>query len=106
MAKQPSKATFSYITDFLATSLRFSHLSTPKILSSLRDNEYLRNSKLFIIKVQEEFLARAQLPQGSLLLKLSPGGTKPGAGRPSGTGEDVRFYYDESKMKTASDGGR
>jgi len=59
MAKQPSKSTFSYITDFLATSLRFSHMATSKILSSLRDSEHLRNSKLFIAKVQDEFLTRA-----------------------------------------------
>jgi len=109
MAKQPSKTTFTYITDFLAATLRFSCLATPKILSSLRDSEHLRNSKLYIAKVQEEFLARAQLPQASLILKLSPGGNKPigGPSKTSGIGsEPLRFHYDEAKMKTSSEGGR
>lgn len=42
----------------LSQPLRFYYLSTKKILSALRDNEFLRSSQLFFSRTAEEFNAR------------------------------------------------
>jgi hypothetical protein len=93
------------VTDFLSTSIRFSHLSSSKLLSALRDNEYLRASRIFISKTQEEFLIRAQLPQASfVLLKISPPSKHSTTNK--SYGDPKRLHYDENKLKSAVEGGR
>ena len=92
-SRQPSSSSLSFATDLLATTLRFQHLSTPKLLSALRDSPPLRHSKLFTTLVTHEFLTRAQLPQASLLLL--------GRTTNTGGGDPLRHGYDESKFMMA-----
>lgn len=91
-SRQPTSSSLSFATDLLATTLRFQHLSTPKLLSALRDSPPLRHSKLFTTLVTHEFLKRAQLPQASLLL---------GRNNTGGVSDPLRHGYDESKYMTA-----
>jgi hypothetical protein len=90
-----STCTLAYMIDVLSTTLRFSHISTSKLLSALRDNEHLRASKVFTARAQEEFLARAQLPRvgGMQIIGVSKI-------------EQPRNAYDEEKAKSAQEGGR
>jgi hypothetical protein len=97
-SRQPSSSSLSFATDLLATTLRFQHLSTPKLLSALRDSPPLRHSKLFTTLVTHEFLTRAQLPQANLLIKRGC--------ITIGISDPLRVSYDESKFMTAQDGGR
>lgn len=83
----------TYITDLLSSQLRYYYLSTSKILSALRDNEYLRASKIFTTRVREEFSQRAVLPHSQLLvLKVSSSG---GGSKKT---EEPRKHYDLGKV--------
>lgn len=64
------------------------------MLSALRDNDFLRQSTIFMAKVREEFTARAMLPHSAVILSLSSNA------QGSKSVQEPRKHYDPSKLNT------
>lgn len=78
------------MSDLLSSCIRFYYVSTQKILSALRDNEYLKQSEIMISKVIEEFKQRAK-PSSTLLLNINGQSEKK-------SHAETRRFYDKLKL--------
>ena len=64
-------ATVAYITNLLASALRYNFLCLRKMLSAIRRNEWLRGNKTFISHLKKEMAVRVKQSNNSVLMLSS-----------------------------------